>query len=301
MSKNRKPTVYLFVNKDSASVSLSRSHGKDASAILSHVQSCRNQKNKRLHMFRVDDGVPGPPAKRPGPPASRLPPQTTVSSRQSSPRPSPTLWSETSSSCSGSVSPSPVSSSDSASPRPHVREPPDVDELVDYLDSVSLTSGHQPPTYLHAGHDLYQQVVSSEDFLDFSQRTAGGINGYAMLACTAARMAIDIPSRREEFEIKATTYMQPSLQWLREQLADPQARIFTDRQILQEMLLHCVTNWYLGDFTAAQTHLKAMGCFTASLDLSRSSDRNLMDIINRCALYITNRTAADHHPRRSSE
>jgi hypothetical protein len=174
-----------------------------------------------------------------------------------------------------------------------------VDELVDYFDSVSLTSGHRPQSYLHSHDDLYQQIVSSEDFQDFSRRTAGRINGYAMLACTAARMAIDIPSRREEFEIKATEYMQPSLQWLREQLADPQARIFTDRQILQEMLLHCVTNWYLGDFTAAQTHLNAMSCFTVSLDLSRSSDRNLMDIINRCGLYISTRTTAEHHPRRS--
>ncbi|ETI28441.1 hypothetical protein G647_00890 [Cladophialophora carrionii CBS 160.54] len=301
MSKNRKPTVYLFVNKDSASLSLSRSHGRDASAILSHVQSCRNQKNKRLHMFRVDDGVPEPPAKRPSSRPPRLSPQSIVSSRQSSPRPPPSPWTETSSSSSPSVSPSPLSSSiDSASPRPLRTETPDVDELVDYYHSVCLTSDHQSGTPLHR-HDLYQQIVTSDDFQNFSRRIAGGINGYAMLACTAARMAIDTPSRREEFEIKATRYMQPSLQWLREQLADPQARVFSDRQILQEMLLHCVTNWYLGEFAAAQTHLKAMGCFTASLDLSKSSDRNLMDIINRCGLYITNQRRPEHLPLRGPE
>ncbi|EXJ64500.1 hypothetical protein A1O7_00836 [Cladophialophora yegresii CBS 114405] len=300
MSKNQKPTVYLFINKDSASPSLSRSHGKDASAILSHVQSCRNQKNKRLHMFRVDDGVPEPPAKRPSSRTPRLSPQSIVSSRQSSPRPPPSPGAETSSSSSPSVSASPLSSVGSASPRPHRTETPDVDELVDYFDTVSLTSDHQPGTHLHR-HDLYQQIVSSEDFRNFSRRIAGDVNGYAMLACTAARMAVDIPSRREEFEIKATRYMQPSLRWLREQLADPQARILRDRQILQEMLLHCVTNWYLGDLVAAQTHLKAMSCFTASLDLSRSSDQNLMDIIDRCGLYITNQRRAEHLPYRCAE
>lgn len=299
MSKDRNPTIYLFVNKDSASSSLSRSHGQDASAILSHVQSCRNQKNKQLHMFRVDDGTPESLPKRPGAPTPQSSPKYHVPSRQNSPRSPPVFRTETSSGSSRSVSLSPTSNFSSASPQPQATEKPEVDELVDYFDSLSLTARNHTDTHSH-NHDLYHQIVASEDFRDFSRRTAQGAHGYAMLACTAAKMATDTPSRREGFTIMATKYMQPSLQCLREQLADPRTRKMTNRQILREMLLHCVTNWYLRDFAAAQTHLAAMSCFTGCLDVFRSSDRKLMDIINRCGLYITNSQRAQQRSRRNS-
>ncbi|RMJ20548.1 hypothetical protein PHISP_08582 [Aspergillus sp. HF37] len=88
MSKNGHPTVYLFVNKDRASLSLSRCHGKDASAILSHVQSCRNQKNKQLHMFRVEDTTELGSA----PPSPR---KQSIGHKHRSPRSTPPLRSET--------------------------------------------------------------------------------------------------------------------------------------------------------------------------------------------------------------
>ncbi|KAJ9608883.1 hypothetical protein H2200_006654 [Cladophialophora chaetospira] len=286
MSKDRNPTVYLFVNKDNTSASLSRSHGKDASAILSHVQSCRNQKNKQLHMFRVDDGTPDSVPKRSGPPTPQSPQAHTLPSKHSSPRSSPSIRSDISSPARRRSSTlSPPSSLASASPQPQSGEKPEVDELVDYFDMLYLTSKYRGESHPHS-HDLYHQIVSAEDFGGFSRQTAGGTNGYAMLACTAAKMATEMPGRRDEFEIKATKYMQPSLQNLREQLANPQARTLTDRQILQEMLLHCVTNWYLGDLTAAQTHLTAMRCLTGCLDVSRTPDRKLMDIVNRCGVSI---------------
>ncbi len=299
MSNDANPTIYLFVNKDSDSTSLSRSHGQDASAILSHVQSCRNQKNKQLHMFRVDDGTPESLPKRPGPPTPQSSRRYSVPSRQNSPMSPPSLRTENSSGSSRSVSMSPVSNLGSASPQSPINQKPEVDELVEYFDSLCLTAKHQAEIHSN-NQDLYHQIVASEDFRDFSRRTAQGAHGYAMLACTAAKMATDTPIRREGFTIVATKYMQPSLQCLREQLADSRARTMTDRQILREMLLHCVTNWYLRDFTAAQTHLTAMSCFTGCLDDSRSSDRKLMDIINRCGLYITNSQRAQQRSRRNS-
>ena len=299
MTKSRSPTVYLFVNKDSASDSLSRSHGKDASAILSHVQSCRNQKNKQLHMFRVEDGMPESPSHLSSPPTPQSPQMLSVPYEPNSPKPIPTLRSETSSSSSASLSLSRTTSNSSASPQPEQKERSEIDELVDYFDNLYMTRENQPGT-TSISQDLYRQIISSEDSKNFSGRIPCGSHGYAMLACTAARMAVDIPRRREEFEIKATKYMQPSLQRLRVHLSDPRARTCTDRQILREMLLHCVTNWYLRDYDAAQTHLNAMSYFTGGLDVSHSSDRNLMDIINRCGLYITNAQRAEHSPCRNS-
>jgi hypothetical protein len=278
MSKSRNPTVYLFVNKDSASASLSRSHGKDASAILSHVQSCRNQKNRQLHMFRVEDG-PSEPSTPQSPSAPTFPYQ------QNSPK--PTLRTETSSGSARSVSLSPTTTNDSSSPRSSTEDRPEVEELVDYFDNLCMESSGQSGIDSHS-YDMYRQIVSTEEFRNFSGRIPRGTHGYAMLACTAARMAVDAPERRDEFEIKATKYMQPSLQCLREQLTDSRARTLTDRQILQEMLLHCVTNWYIGDIVAAQTHLNAMSCFIGCLNVSTSADRVLMDIINRCGLSVAN-------------
>ncbi|KIW90432.1 uncharacterized protein Z519_09078 [Cladophialophora bantiana CBS 173.52] len=297
MSKSRHPTVYLFVNKDRASASLSRCHGKDASAILSHVQSCRNQKNKQLHMFRVEDTTEL--VRGPTPPSPR---KQSVGYRHRSPRSTPPLRSETPQTPKDRAlarpsEPEPGIRS-ASSPSPRATSPgnsPEVEELLQYFNSLCLT----PESHAHSqSQDLFTQIVSSEDFSNFSRRIVGGIHGYAMLACTAARMGADMPSRREEFEIKATKYMQPSLQRLREQLAGPNTRTLTDRQILQEMLLHCVTNWYLQDLTAAQTHLKAIHCFTGCLDVSNGSDRKLMAIINRCGLFIANsiRAGQKSHP-----
>ncbi|OAL34675.1 hypothetical protein AYO20_06092 [Fonsecaea nubica] len=293
MSKNGHPTVYLFVNKDRASVSLSRCHGKDASAILSHVQSCRNQKNKQLHMFRVEDTTEltsGPPSPR----------KQSISHKHRSPRSTPPLRSETPSKPKTRVSSvGPEFTVGPGSPFPSANSPgksPEVEELLQYFNSLCLNP--EPRSLGQSqGRDLFHQLVSCEDFSSFSTRTVGGIHGFAMLACTAARMGADIPTRREEFEIKATKYMQPSLQRLREQLGDPALRTLTDRQILQEMLLHCVTNWYLQDYTAAQTHLKAINCFTGCLDVSDSSDRKLMDLINRCRLFIANSIRAEQTSR----
>ena len=69
---------------------------------------------------------------------------------------------------------------------------------------------------------------------------------------------------------------------------------------IPEMLLHCVTNWYLRDFNAAQTHFNAISCFTGCLDVSRTSDRKLMDIINRCGLYISKPQGGKQHSSQSS-
>ncbi|OAP59466.1 hypothetical protein AYL99_06764 [Fonsecaea erecta] len=297
MSKTARPTVYLFVNKDRASLSLSRCHGKDASAILSHVQSCRNQKNKQLHMFRVEDTtelISAPPSPRKQSISHRHP-------RHRSPRPTPPLRSDTPPTTPKDhrlVKPEPVSSP----PPSRTNSPgkaPEVEELLHYFNSLCFAQEPHPHGQPQS-QDLFHQLVSSEGFSSFSDRVVGGIHGYAMLACIAARMGADIPSRREEFEIKATKYMQPSLQRLREQLADPATRTLTDRQILQEMVLHCVTNWYLQDFTAAQTHLKAISCFMGCLDVSNSSDRRLMDLINRCGLFIATSIRAEQTARPSA-
>jgi hypothetical protein len=295
MSKS--PTVYLFVNKDSASASLSRSHGKDASAILSHVQSCRNQKNKQLHMFRVDDGSQESVRKRALPSAPSSPTKKPVLLRHPiSPRAPPLLRSEASSSSYDSATSSPLSPVSSqasgASPHPGVRQTPELDELVEFFDSLCLTTNPQLSSHT-SYQDLYQQVVSCGEFHNFSWPAARDRHGSAMLACTAARMASEMPDRREEFEIKATKYLQPSLQYMREQLAHHQSRTLTDRQILREMLLHCVTNCYLRDWTAAKTHLNAMNCLTGCLDVSRDPDRKFMDVILQCGLYIAQHSRRD--------
>ena len=286
MPKNRNPTAYLFVNKDSASVSRSRSHGKDASAILSHVQSCRNQKNKQLHMFQVD-GTPESVPKISGP-------QLPLSPSSSSPTSTPTSRRDTSSSSNGSASPGLRDQNASARPpESRIKESSlEVEELVHYFDLLCLSSElhNLAPSQ---SQDLYHQLVSSQDFRNFSGQVHRSTHRYATLACTAAKMGADMPLRREEFEIKAIKYMQPSLRCLREQLAKPQTRKLTNREILQEMLLHCVTNWYLRDFSAAQTHLDAINWCTSRLDVSRSSDRKLMDIINLCGLYVTNAQRAE--------
>ncbi|KIW35396.1 uncharacterized protein PV07_02094 [Cladophialophora immunda] len=295
MSKNGHPTVYLFVNKDRASLSLSRCHGKDASAILSHVQSCRNQKNKQLHMFRVEDTTELGSA----PPSPR---KQSIGHKHRSPRSTPPLRSETPSTPKPRALVTPELGIEPASSSPRASSPgksPEVEELLQYFNTLCFRQERHPQGQSQ-NQDLFHQLVSSEDFSSFSKRVVGGIHGYAMLACTAARMGADIPSRREEFEIKATKYMQPSLQRLREQLADPATRTLTDRQILQEMLLHCVTNWYLQDFTAAQTHLKAINYFIGCLDISDRSDRKLMDLINRCGLFIANSIRAEQRSQPSS-
>ncbi|KIX96952.1 uncharacterized protein Z520_07066 [Fonsecaea multimorphosa CBS 102226] len=294
MSKNGHPTVYLFVNKDRASVSLSRCHGKDASAILSHVQSCRNQKNKQLHMFRVEDTTELGSA----PPPSR---KQHISHKHRSPRSTPPLRSATPSTPKARALATPERVIESVCSPPRTDSPsksPEIEELLHYFNSLCFTHEAHPQGQSQS-QDLFRLLVSSEDFSSFSKRVVGGIHGYAMLACTAARMGADIPSRREEFEILATKYMQPSLQRLREQLADPATRTLTDRQILQEMVLHCVTNWYLQDFTAAQTHLKAINCFIGCLDVSNGPDRKLLNLINRCGLFIANSIRAEQTSRPS--
>lgn len=282
MSKPRKPTVYLFVNKDSASVSLSRCHGKDASAILSHVQSCRNQKNKQLHMFRIETTPESPKLSE-------------SSTPDASPRASPTSpsisLSKVSSPSTSATSASPEVVSDLPPASPHSQSRgtvSEIDELVHYFDTLWISERRGSDASQEP--DLYHQIVSTEAFQNFHGRTAArSVHGYALLACTAAKMSTDFPSRRKEFSIKATTYMQPSLQCLREQLANPQGRTLTGHQILLEMLLHCVTNWYLRDYPVAETHLSAMRHFTGCLDVSRTADRKLMDVIKQCNLLIRQR------------
>lgn len=174
----------------------------------------------------------------------------------------------------------------------------EVDEIIQYFDSLSLSS-KQVGDLQFSPDDLFYLIFSSQNYFRHSREIVGDIHAFSMLAITAARMSADIPSRREEFEIKATKYMQPSLLCLRSQFANSDARSLTDRQILVEMLLHCVTNWYLLDLTAAQTHLNAIGWFTRCLDDSNSSDRKLKDIIRRCNTGISDQRAAQQECRRS--
>lgn len=297
MSKNRSRTAYLFVNKDVDSASLSRSHGKDASAILSHVQSYRSQKNKQLHLGRIDT-TPDSVAKTSSPPLPSSPVKKSPSSGHCPLRTPPTLRSETSSSSGTSAQPD-NSEGSPRSPRPSTPDDSaEVDELVQYYNSLCLAST-QESAFQSLRHDLFDQIFSSQDYPHPSREVAGGIHGFAMLACTAAKMGAEMPSRREEFEIKATKYMQPSIQSLREQLANPHTRTLTDRQILQEMLLHCVANWYLLDFTAAQTHLNAIGCFSGCLDVTKPADRKLMDVIHQCRGCIANSRRTEKNSRRS--
>jgi hypothetical protein len=292
MGKTPNSTVYLFVNKDIDSSSLSRCHGRDASAILSHVQSCRNQRNKQLHLFRVE--TTSSPSLRE---RNRRSPSSPTSSETGYTRQRPQGHSrrdqivehdsfsdptDDASECVLSRC-STASTSQNGEGSGYV---PTEDDLASYFGTFRLSAASPKFAAQSLEQDLYSHIASLEEFQQPCWHMVYGSRKHALLACTAAKMAFDAPVNRTVMMLKATEYLQPSLQNLREQLADLRVKTMSDRQVLQEMLLYAVTSWYLGNLDTAWTHLNAMNCFIGCLDMARPRDKKFMEIINRCGLYV---------------
>jgi hypothetical protein len=326
-----KPRSFLFINKDAESEILSRSSGRVATSINSHVQRWQDKRGGRSSKSQVKPhptqatGTKAPSYKdcvtkfRPKPrkrieknaPKERLPFERERSESSSS-GPA-TTYSTTPESLEGS--------SESDSILEVVNRdvsPPSKDAIyranfsgTDCIDPFQSTYAHhpgvQPILQYYIRFSLVSTFQSDAKAKGFKKepphfpairRIVWGsltqqMHMYALLAATAARMK-RVDGITLSREISPEVLLHKAIRCIREHLALCTGPLSADdRQVILDNFYLCICQWYEKSYAVARTHLAFVRCFWNSLRPSESIfDKYIHDMITYNDVFLAIETAS---------
>ena len=124
-----------------------------------------------------------------------------------------------------------------------------------------------------------------------------GVNGalfnkmhmYALLTATAGRMKY-VSRVRLDRHNSAELFMEQAIQHLRVYLKSHKDAV-VDKQVILDVFFLCVCEWYLQNYSAALTHLSAVGHMMKSLDLSSKFDQYIEETARYNDVFLSVETA----------